>query len=103
MASRFAQKISSIGLNTAEVALGRTHVPKFIAGFNLDYVVKIVPRHVNKTLSIYYVMSDRIEEMNFGEKTEEYSEFMLYLNSQKMGELSKSLGDIKNYIGSNNE
>jgi hypothetical protein len=101
MASKISQKIS----------IRSRHGPRFIAGFNLDHIIRLIivpcPKETNpkkrKFIAVLYNVGSGIREAWFDKRHKEYYEFMAYIKSQKIGKLSKSFDDMRNYMETNRE
>jgi len=98
--------ISRVGLNSAEIALnyaqgGTSSTPiRFIAGYNLDYVIKIEHKIDNFHI-IYHTGTSACNDI-LCKGSEQYDEIHTYLQSQTMtepGEIVKILNQLKTSTG----
>ena len=95
--------ISNMGINNAEIALnyvqgGASTVPlRFVAGYNLDHVIKI---HfaADDIIRVIYNEGTNVEYGFFKKETTGYDEMYAYLQTQKVmgsGEIATMLKELK--------
>ena len=95
--------ISNMGINSAEIALnyvqgGASTVPlRFVAGYNLDYVITIGFIDDDR-IRVIYNDGSKVEYGFLKKETTDYDEMCAYMQTQKVmgsGEIATMLKELK--------